>query len=171
LALVNTFNFPLMALPIAVNVRETMRQALVCISIFALILIITPLEAITWKWLMFILVVAVQFLFNLGLSFVLARIVTVWNDFTHIIAFSVRIWMYLSAIFYGVERFEDMPVVLNLMYAHPLFCILDITRDLILYDSWPDPMRWIVLGIWTVVMLIAGTILFWQADESDGRER
>lgn len=171
LTLVNAFNFPRMALPIAVNVRETMRQAWVYITMFALILIIPPLEPITWKWLMFIPVVAVQFLFNLGLSFVLARIVTAWNDFTHIIAFGVRIWMYLSAIFYGVDRFEDMPVILNLMYANPLFCILDITRDVVLYNSWPDPMRWIVLGIWTVVLLIAGTILFWQGEETYGRER
>jgi len=169
--LVSAFNFPRMALPIAVNVRETIRQSVVYVTMFGLILVIPPLEPISWKWLMFIPVVGIQFLFNLGLSFVLARIVTAWNDFTHIIAFGIRIWMYLSAIFYSVERFEDIPVVLNLMYANPLFCILDITRDVLLYDSWPDPMRWLVLGIWTVALLIAGTILFWQGEETYGRER
>jgi teichoic acid transport system permease protein len=169
--LVNAFNFPRMTLPIAVNVRESMRQTLVYITMFGLILIIPPLEPISWKWLMFIPVVALQLLFNLGLSLVLARIVTAWNDFTHLIAFGVRIWMYLSAIFYGVERFEDMPIILNMMYANPLFCILDITRDVLLYDSWPDPMRWIVLGIWTVILLVGGTILFWQGEETYGRER
>lgn len=170
-SLVDAFNFPRMTLPIAINVREMMRLATTYLTMFALVLAIPPLEPISWKWLMFFPIVAMQFLFNLGLSFVLARIVAEWNDFTHIIAFGTRIWMYLSAIFYGVERFEDIPIVLNFMYANPLFCILDMTRDVVLYDTWPDPMRWIVLGIWTVALLIIGTIVFWQGEEKYGRER
>lgn len=169
--LVSAFNFPRMTLPIAINVREMMRQSTTYITMFALVLIIPPLEPVTWKWLVFIPIVAVQFLFNLGLSLVLARIVAGWNDFTHIIAFGTRIWMYLSAIFYGVERFEDLPLVLNMMYANPLFCVLDMSRDVILYDSWPDPMRWVVLGSWTVGLLIIGTLIFWQGEEKYGRER
>lgn len=170
-ALVTAFNFPKMTLPIAINVREFLRQTVTYVTMIALILLIPPLEPITWKWLMFFPVVIIQFLFNLGLSLVLARIVTAWNDFSHIITFGTRIWMYLSAIFYGVERFEDIPIVLNFMYANPLFCILDITRDVFLYDTWPDPMRWIVLGAWTVALLVVGTILFWQGEEKYGRER
>lgn len=170
-ALVTAFSFPRMTLPIAINVRELMRQSTTYLTMFALVLMIPPLEPISWKWLMFIPIVAMQFLFNLGLSFVLARIVAEWNDFTHIIAFGTRIWMYLSAIFYGVERFEDIPIVLNFMYANPLFCILDMTRDVVLYDTWPEPMRWIVLGSWTVGLLIVGTFIFWQGEEKYGRER
>ena len=170
-ALVTAFNFPKMTLPIAINVREFLRQTITYVTMIVLILLIPPLEPITWKWLIFIPVVIVQFFFNLGLSLVLARIVTAWNDFSHLISFGTRIWMYLSAIFYGVERFEDIPIVLNFMYANPLFCILDITRDIFLYDTWPDPMRWIVLGAWTVGLLVIGTFLFWQGEEKYGRER
>ncbi|GAA2038490.1 ABC transporter permease [Yaniella flava] len=170
-SLVTAFNFPKMTLPIAINVREFLRQTITYVTMIVLILLIPPLEPITWKWLIFIPVVIVQFFFNLGLSLVLARIVTAWNDFSHLISFGTRIWMYLSAIFYGVERFEDIPLVLNFMYANPLFCILDITRDIFLYDTWPDPMRWIVLGAWTVGLLVIGTFLFWQGEEKYGRER
>lgn len=170
-ALVSAFDFPRMTLPIAINVRELMRQTVTFITMFALVLIIPPLEPITWKWLMFIPIVAIQFLFNLGLSLVLARIVSAWHDFSHLIAFGTRIWMYLSAIFYSVERFDDLPVVQNIMYANPLFCILDMARDVILYDSFPEPIRWIVLGGWTVALLVAGTVLFWQGEETYGRER
>lgn len=169
--LVSAFNFPRMTLPIAINVRELMRNTIVFVTMFALVLIIPPLEPITWKWLMFFPIVALQFLFNLGLSLVLARIVSAWHDFSHIIAFGTRIWMYLSAIFYSVDRFENLPLVQGLMYANPLFCILDMARDVILYDTWPEPMRWIVLGSWTVGLLVVGTFMFWQGEESYGRER
>lgn len=170
-SLVTAFNFPRMTLPIAINVREMMRHTTTYATMFALILLIPPLEPITWKWLLFIPIVAMQFLFNLGLSFVLARIVADWNDFTHIIAFGTRIWMYLSAVFYSTDRFADLPIVLNLMYANPLFNVLDMSRDVLLYDSWPDPMRWLVLGTWTAGLLIIGTLMFWQGEEKYGRER
>ena len=170
-ALVTAFNFPRMTLPIAINVREMMRHTTTYITMFALILLVPPLEPITWKWLIFIPIVALQFLFNLGLSFILARIVADWNDFTHIIAFGTRIWMYLSAVFYSTDRFADLPIVLNLMHANPLFNVLDMTRDVILYDTFPEPIRWLVLGSWTVGVLVIGTIMFWQGEEKYGRER
>jgi len=170
-SLVNAFNFPRMTLPIAINVRELFRQFTTYITMFVLILLVPPLEPITWKWLMFIPIVAVQFLFNLGLSLVLARIVASWNDFTHIIAFATRIWMYMSAVFYSTDRFADLPIALNLMNANPLFNILDMTRDVLLYDTWPEPIRWVILGSWTVGLLIIGTIVFWQGEETYGRER
>jgi len=170
-SLVTAFNFPRMTLPIAINVRELMRNMTTYVTMFALVLIIPPLEPITWKWLLFIPIVALQFLFNLGLSLVLARIVADWNDFTHIIAFGTRIWLYLSAVFYSTDRFADMPLILTLMNANPLFNVLDMSRDVLLYDTMPEPMRWMILGGWTLGLLIVGTLMFWQGEEKYGRER
>src|SRR5699024_12627563 len=105
------------------------------------------------------------------LYLVLTHIESAWIVFSHIFAYGTLIWMYLSEIFYSVDRFENLPLVQGLMYANPLFCILDMARDVILYDTWPDPMRWIVLGSWTVGLLVIGTFMFWQGEESYGRER
>src|SRR5699024_3125054 len=107
-ALVKAFNFPRMTLPIAINVREMMRHTTTYITMFALVLLIPPLEPISWKWLVFIPIVAVQFFFDPGLSLVLARIVADWNDFIHILGFGTPFWMYLSAISYCVVRLVDV---------------------------------------------------------------
>src|SRR5699024_10455038 len=157
--LVSAFNFPRMTLLISINVREMLRQITTYLTMFALILIVPPFAPITWIWLMFFPIVALQFLFNLGLSLVLARIVASWNDFTHIIAFATRIWMYMSAVFYSTDRFADIPIAMNLMNANPLLNLFDLTRDLILYDSWPDTISWAIRRSWTVVILIIGTIM------------
>src|SRR5699024_4326986 len=146
-------------------------QVTTYITMFALILIVPPLEPITWKWLMFFPIVALQFLFNLGLSLVLARIVARWNDFTHIIAFATRICIYMSAVSSSTDRFAYIPFAMNLMNANPLLSVLDMPRDAILYRSWSDPIRWAILRSWTVGLLIIGTIMFWQREESYGRER
>src|SRR5699024_9224321 len=133
-ALVSAFNFPRMTLPIAINVREMLRQVTTYITMFALILIVPPLEPITWKWLMFFSIVALQFLFNLGLCLVLERILGSSNDFTLFIAFATSIWLYMSAVFYGTDRFAYIPIAMNLMNANPLFIVLDMTRGVSLYD-------------------------------------
>lgn len=170
-SVVRAFSFPRATLALAVNVRELMVQIPAFITMFVLILVFPPLEEVTWKWLVFIPLVAVQFLFNLGLSLILARLVTRFNDVSNLITFGTRIWLYMSAVFFSVDRFADNPGILFVMHMNPMFCILDIARDSLLYNAVPDPSRWLVLGVWTLVLLVAGTILFWQAEESYGQEK
>ncbi|MEE1620716.1 ABC transporter permease [Zafaria sp. J156] len=170
-AIVQAFNFPRATLPIAINVRELMSHVPVFAVMFILILAIPPLEPISWLWLLFFPVLALQILFNIGLSLLLARIVTQVGDFVHLISFGTRIWLYLSAVFFSADRFADHPLMMAFMNANPMFCVLDIVRDVILYDTLPEAGRWLVLGGWTAALLLIGTIVFWKAEESYGQEK
>ncbi|GAB2892658.1 ABC transporter permease [Neomicrococcus lactis] len=169
-SVVQAFNFPRATLPVAANLREFMANVPAYVVMIILILAIPPVEKITWLWLLFIPLVAVQFLFNLGLSLVLARIVTRFSDFIHIISFGTRIWLYLSAVFFAADRFADHPVLMAFMHANPMYCVLEIARDALLYGTLPALNRWLVLIAWTVVLLIIGSWVFWRAEESYGRE-
>lgn len=169
-ALVQAFSFPRATLPITVCVRELMAHIPVFIVMVLLILAIPPLEPITWKWLLFFPAVLLQFLFNIGLSLLLARIVTQIKDVTHLISFGTRLWLYLSCVFYSAERFESIPVMATFMHLNPMFCLLDILRDSMLYDTLPSMDRWLVLGGWTAGLLLVGLLTFWKAEEAYGRE-
>ncbi|MGD6978505.1 ABC transporter permease [Citricoccus zhacaiensis] len=168
-AVIRAFSFPRATLPIAVNVRELLSNVPTFVMMFILILMIPPAEDISWTWLLFFPVLALQFIMNLGLSLFLARMVARWNDVTHLIAFGTRAWLYISAVFFSVERFEDTPLLIGLMHANPMFCVLDITRDALLYGGVGDPGRWLVLGGWALGSLVIGGIVFWQAEETYGR--
>lgn len=170
-SVVQAFNFPRATLPVAANLREFMANVPAYVVMIILLLVIPPLENITWLWLLMIPLVALQFLFNLGLSLVLARIVTRFSDFVHIISFGTRIWLYLSAVFFSIDRFAEHPALVTLMHMNPMYCVLEIARDCLLYGSVPDLSRWLVLIGWTAVLLIAGTVIFWLAEESYGQER
>ncbi|QCU78349.1 ABC transporter permease [Citricoccus sp. SGAir0253] len=169
-AIVQAFHFPRATLPIATCVRELLANVPAYVVMFVLILAIPPLEPITWKWLLFIPAVILQFLFNIGLSLLLARIVTQVKDFAHLISFGTRLWLYLSAVFYAADRFASVPVMMAFMEANPMFCLLDIAREVLLYDALPSAERWLVLGAWTVGLLVVGTVVFWKAEEAYGRE-
>lgn len=169
--IVRAFTFPRATLPISVNVRELLSQGPMFAMMILLILVIPPFEGITWLWLLLIPLVALQFLFNVGLSLILARIVDWLPDVNHLLNFGTRVWLYLSAVFFSVDRFADHPELMKIMELNPMFCVLDIARDSLLYAELADPKRWLVLGGWTVLFLIVGIVYFWQAEERYGKDR
>lgn len=171
LSIVRAFRFPRATLPIATNLRELLLFLPTLAVMVVLVLAIPPLEHITWRWLLLVPLLAVQTLFNLGLSLLLARVVARWADFANLITFGTRIWLYLSAVFFSVDRFENHPALLTAMHLNPMYCVLDIARQSLLYATDADPMRWIVLLAWTVVLLVVGTLVFWSAEETYGEER
>lgn len=171
LAIVRAFRFPRATLVLATNMREFMVFIPTLITMFVLILVIPPLEEITALWLLIVPLLALQTLFNVGLSMLLARIVARWPDFSNLIGFGTRIWLYLSAVFFSIERFENHPLMVTFMHLNPMYCVLDIARESLLYGEVAAPERWLVLIAWTVVLLVVGTLVFWQAEETYGEER
>lgn len=165
-ALVQGFSFPRAALPIGVNVRELLANVPLILAMLLIVLVVPPTEIISWKWLLVIPVIGLQFVFNLGLGMILARIISRVHDVTHLLPFALRALMYLSAIFFSYERFIKHPMILNIMEANPMFIIIDITRDCVLYDRLPSWHSWIVLTAWALGAMVVGTVFFWKAEES-----
>lgn len=171
LSLVRAFRFPRATLVLATNIRELLLFIPSLVVMVVLILAIPPLEAITWRWLLVIPLLAVQTLFNVGLSLILARIVARWVDVANLISFGTRMWLYLSAVFFSADRFAVHPVMVTAMAVNPMYCVLDIARQYLLYGTDPDPIRWVVLLAWTVGLLLVGMWVFWDAEESYGEEQ
>lgn len=165
-SLVQGFSFPRAALPLGVNIREMIVSVPLLLTMLILVLVIPPTEPITWRWLLIFPVLALQFCFNLGVGLLLARVISRVNDVTHLLPFALRAMMYLSAIFFSYERFIDKPVLLNIMQANPMFIIIDITRDCILYGVTPSLQSWAMLTAWALAALIIGSIYFWKGEES-----
>lgn len=165
-ALVQGFTFPRAALPLGVNIREAMVNVPMILAMLLLVLVIPPTEPITWRWLLILPVLLLQFLLNLGVGMILARVISKVNDVAHLLPFVLRAVMYLSAIFYSYERFIDHPLLLNLMQANPMFIIIDITRDCLLYGVTPALQSWVVLTAWSLSALIIGSVYFWKGEES-----
>lgn len=163
---VGAFDFPKISLVIAVNFREAISNVLVVITMLVIIYILPPVEVITWKVLLIVPALVLQFFVNLGLSLILARIVATASDFSRVIGFGMRFWMYMSAIFYPADRFEANPILNLVLQANPLFQVIDIIRDVVLYDTLPNLQSWGILGGLAVGLMIIGTLVFWQGEET-----
>ncbi|WP_113718543.1 ABC transporter permease [Arthrobacter dokdonensis] len=165
-ALIQGFSFPRAALPIGVNLRELLGNIPLIIAMLLIVLLVPPVEPISWRWLLIIPAVGLQFVLNLGLGLILARIISRIHDVTHLLPFMLRLLMYMSAVFYSFERFVNEPIILRILQTNPMFIIIDITRDVILYGVTPTWHAWAVLTAWSSIALIVGMLFFWKAEES-----
>ncbi|BCW85370.1 transport permease protein [Arthrobacter sp. NicSoilE8] len=168
-AVVQAFNFPRATLPIGVNIREMMANVPLILAMLLIITLVPPVEKISWLWLLIIPALALQALFNLGVGLILARIISRIHDAAHLLPFFIRAWMYGSAIFYSYERFVTHPEILAALKMNPLFNVIDIIRNCVLYAQPPTWQSWATLGVWALGALLVGMVFFWQGEESYGR--
>lgn len=168
-SMIRAFQFPRAALPIALNVRELLSNIPVTIVMLLFVILTAPAEQITWRWLLIVPAILLQFLFNLGLGMLLAPMILRVPDVSMLISFFVRFWMYASAVFFAESRFDAYPIMRTVMDYNPAFQVIKIIRDSVLYDTTPSWRSWAVLGVWALGTVAAGLVVFWRGEESYGR--
>ena len=167
---VEAFNFPRIALPVSVVLKDTLSYLITLATMVVIVLAVPPVEIITWRWLLLIPVVLLQLMLVQGLSLIFARMVSRIRDFAQILTFVLRIWMYGSGVFYSFESRISNETVLNILALNPMHQVLDITRKSLLYATSPGWDQWLILTGWAVGALVIGVVVFWRADEALGRD-
>lgn len=168
-AMIRAFQFPRASLPIALNVRELLSNVPVTIVMLLFVIFAAPAEEITWRWILIVPAVILQFLFNLGIGMLLAPMVLKIPDLGMLLSFVMRLWMYASAVFFSVERWDNYPVIRTLMDFNPVYLVIKILRDSVLYAETSSWRTWAVLALFAVVSVAAGLLVFWKGEESYGR--
>lgn len=169
--LIRAFNFPRMTLPIAAIVREAMNMVPTLLVLAIFVVVIPPHAKPTLLWVMLPVVLTLQTIMNLGLALVIARVTHWFPDVKHLIGFVTRFWMYFSGVMFSLQRFVDQPTILAVMQANPAYMVLDMSRQLLLYDTQPDVTEWGKLAAWAFGLLTIGFFYFWAGETTYGRER
>ncbi|MHC5560391.1 ABC transporter permease [Kocuria sp. U4B] len=170
-ALIRGFSFPRVALTLSINVRELMSQFFVLLAMAVLVLLIPPLEPVTWRWALLVPIVALQTVFNWGLGMLMAPLVHRIPDLGNLLTFVMRIWMYSSGIFYDPSHFVSDERLLLLFEANPLYQVLSMARDCLLYGTTPPWWSWTILVVAAFGTWLAGLWVFWHNEESYADER
>jgi teichoic acid transport system permease protein len=168
-AMIRAFQFPRAALPISLNMRELISNIPVTIVMLLMIIFTAPAEEISWRWLLIVPAILLQFLFNLGIGMLLAPVIMKVPDFSLLLSFVMRLWMYASAVFFAETRFDKYPIMHTVMDFNPVFQVIKIIRDSVLYDATPSWRSWAVLALWALGSVAAGLFVFWRGEESYGR--
>ncbi|MEV0793301.1 ABC transporter permease [Kribbella sp. NPDC050459] len=172
LSLIRTLHFPRATLPLAYVLNE-LNQMLVSLGILFVVVGFTDGPA--WRWLLVVPAMLLQVMFNVGITLVFARIGTFVSDITQLLPFITRTWLYASGIFFSLpaklDEIDAPAWVIKVLALNPISAYIDIVRRSLLSEHEANqlPHAWTIAIIWSFVMLAAGFVYFWQAEDRYGR--
>lgn len=108
------------------------------------------------------LIIVVQALLIAALTLLFAAITPFLPDLRVVLENLVRLWFFLSGVFYDIDMFSERAQVY--LRLNPMAVLLESYRAVFLDGVWPDMMRLGVFGALSLVLLGVGTWILFRFD-------
>ena len=148
--------FPREILPISVVTSGAVNFVISTIIILAFV-IFSGL-GLSWYIVFYPLILLIQYILLLGISFIVSSVTVYFRDLEHIIGVVLMAAFYATPIVYNIEQLpHTLQVLVNL---NPLTHLINGYRDIFYYHQIPNmEILFILLGI-SLVLTIAGYFIF-----------
>jgi teichoic acid transport system permease protein len=164
--LLKSLTFPRALLPVTSTITEALATLPSLLVIYAVALITGASPR--WTWPLLLVVVAGQFLMNVGLSLFAARAASRFADVRQILPFLFRLLMYGSGVIFSVEAYATGRWAWA-FEGNPIYGFISLGRWAIL--GGPFRFVWLVCcSAWTVLLVTVGFVWFRRAEHQYGRE-
>lgn len=165
-SMMRSLHFPRAILPISSVIGQTL-AFVPALGVMLTVAIATG-ESIRLAWLLLLPILTFQAFFNLGATFLAARLTTAFRDVENVLPYVFRLTFYMSGILYPVTTVLDDPLLLKVFNLNPMYAFATIARGLLLQLPAPASVWWSALG-WSVALFLLGTIYFRRGEQSYGR--
>ena len=135
LPLIRALQFPRAALPLAYVMIE-LQQMLLSMAVLAVIVLLTG-EPLTWYWLLVIPALLLQTVFNVGIGLGVARLGSQVNDFSQLLPFLMRTWLYVSGVLFNIATLDIRTHrwLVWLLEVNPAALYITLVRNAILQSQ------------------------------------
>ena len=154
--MLRSLNFPAGILPISVNLSELL--AFIPAAAVMLFVVLVAGERPALVWVLIVPLVALQFLMNLGLSLLVARLTVHFRDLDNLLNHLLRMWMYFSGVLFPIDLAPE-GWIRELLRINPPQTFLATARGLLL-DGTLDVRSATWAAGWTVGALVVGLLFF-----------
>lgn len=184
--LLRSLHFPRAVLPMStvLSLLTTLIPAIVVMCAITLLSGYIPgYETIhvTWWWLLLPAAVALMWIFNMGLAFIMARSVATTPDIENVLPFIMRVVMYASGVIFPVTTRVDSlhisetakTILTGVLDYQPVSVYLYLVRSVLMQEEAMYPhsgLMWVLGAAWAVVFFVIGFIVFWRGEERYGRD-
>ncbi|AQS66449.1 ABC transporter permease [Streptomyces pactum] len=172
LGLVRALHFPRASLPISFALQQLQQLLASMVVMFAVVIGFGSYPSLSW--LLALPALVLQFLFNMGLALIVARMGAKTPDLAQLMPFIMRTWMYASGVMFSIPiMLEDKPAWLaDVLQWNPAAVYMDLIR-FALIDGYGSenlpPHVWAAALGWAVLLAVGGFVYFWKAEERYGR--
>ncbi len=172
LGLVRALHFPRASLPVSFALQQLQQLLASMIVMFAVVIGFGSYPKLSW--LLVVPTLVLQFLFNVGLALIVARMGAKTPDLAQLMPFIMRTWMYASGVMFSIPiMLEEHPSwISDVLQWNPAAIYMDLMRFALIdgYGSENLPPHVWAVGLgWAVVLAVGGFVYFWKAEERYGR--
>jgi teichoic acid transport system permease protein len=172
LGLIRALHFPRASMPIAFTLMQL--QQLIMSMIVLISIVLMTGEVPGPRWVLVIPALLLQFVFNTGLSMVVARLGAKMTDLAQLMPFVLRTWMYISGVMWSISRLSTGAphYVRVLLDVNPAAVYMDLVRYGLISSFTSEqlpPHVWPLALFWAVFVGAGGFVYFWKAEERYGR--
>ncbi len=96
--------------------------------------------------------------FSLGIGYILSILYVFFADIKYLWSVVMTLWMYLSALFYPVDRLN--PVMQDFVYNNPVYDFILFARECMVYGRVPDARLFARIVIFAVGSYLLGYLIF-----------
>ena len=128
--------------------------SLIAAVIVFLIVGVTP----QWTLLLFVVPIIYLFIFNFGLSLILATLNTFFRDVGYLYSVFITLWMYLTPIIYPISILPGW--MQSIVRLNPLYHYVEYFRAVTLYGTVPSLSENLICLAYSLIFLLAGLLVF-----------
>ena len=158
--------FPREILPISIGLSTLINFFISCVIILAFVigsglgvhiyLILLPVVAI------------IQFMFSLGLVFILSAINVYVRDVEYIVTFVLNLLFYGTPIIYTLDMIPAK--YMWIMDLNPMAQLIEAYRCIFVRGEWPDLMSLLAVGVFSFVVMVVGYSIFRKLEKGFAEE-
>jgi teichoic acid transport system permease protein len=154
--MLRSLNFPAGILPISVNLSELL-AFIPAAGVMLLVVTLTG-ERPTLLWGLLLPLIVLQFVMNLGLSLIVARMTVHFRDLDNLLNHLLRMWMYFSGVLFPIDLAPE-GWIREVLRVNPPHTFLETARSLLL-DGTLDVRSASLAAAWAVVAIVVGVLFF-----------
>ena len=103
----------------------------------------------TWRWVMLLYPVCLLVCFNIGVGLILSALYVFFRDIQYLWSVFTTLLMYMSAIFYTIDRYS--PAVQNVFLLNPVYLFIRYFRQIVIEMTIPS--------VWFHLLMLADTLI------------
>lgn len=148
--------FPREILPISIATSGAINFVISTLIILGFV-IFSPL-GLSWQILWYPVILLIQYILILGISFILSAITVYIRDIEHIVGVVLMAAFYTTPIVYKLEQLpENLRIIMKL---NPMTYIINGYRDIFYYQQCPNFEHLGILCVTSIILLIIGYFIF-----------
>lgn len=164
--LIKKIYFPRIIIPMSVVNGAFMNMVFTMLVVFAA-LIFSGIGIS--KYIIFLpIVMILEYLLALGISFIVAALNVYFRDLEHILGIVTMAWMYGTPILYSVDMVPSK--LLPIFKLNPMTSIIAAYRSILYYKIMPDLSHMGIIFIWSIAFIIIGYFVFQKLQKGFAEE-